>query len=133
MWSKKFFIKCLIFIICFFIIFSAHPTVYAFDSDSTEAYMSLLSDSERYCYVAGIISGFRLSGGFGVEEPVRVLRDCTKGMTLMQIDAIAKKYINENPEKWHVGVSGLILTSIFDSCRKNKTLKNPIDKQEGVK
>jgi hypothetical protein len=52
-------------------------------------------------------------------------------MSPPQLEAIATKYIKNNPENWHIPVGALIMYSFGNACKSNG--KPIIFKFEGVK
>lgn len=65
------------------------------------------SERERFSYVIGLIDMFWYSMDFAFPEIYEQLRARMEGMTGGQIQKIFEKYLEEHPERLHVGAAEL--------------------------
>ena len=85
---------------------------YFYDGTQLQLYMKegVVGESIATGYVAGVVDSF---DGIGIFcAPV--------GITLLQLVAIVKKYLEENPERWHITASKLVAEALQKSfpCKK---------------
>ena len=60
------------------------------------------SDSSMASYMAGVVGGLLVSPFLGAPEArVKALHQCLIGMTTNQLAATLKKWLKENPDRWH--------------------------------
>ena len=79
-----------------------------------------LPENGQMLYVWGVVDGWQpppLLGPHGASllkhyAPIR----CVEQMTYGQIMAIVKKYVEENPAKWHFTMSDLVWNALENAC-----------------
>ena len=60
------------------------------------------SDNSMAPYMAGVVNGLLLSPFLGAPEArVKPLHECLIGVTPNQLATVLKKWLKENPERWH--------------------------------
>ena len=70
-----------------------------------------LTDNGKTKYVVGVIDGLAVSG----MEP---FVECSYKLEPLQARAIVDKYMKDNPEHWHYGMSWIIKESLKSFCLK---------------
>lgn len=76
-----------------------------------------MGDEFLKSYVAGYADAFMLSPSIGVSASCGdALWSCIEGRTVPQLAAILRKYLNDNPDKWHWSANVLTYNAIFSTC-----------------
>lgn len=78
-----------------------------------------LPNQQRMLYVLGVLDGLRFSPvmALGTEDRTNKLANCTQNMNGEQILAIADKYVEARPEKWHESVHFQLFGALTEACR----------------
>lgn len=62
------------------------------------------SDESMASYMMGVVNGLLISPFYGApEQRLKPLSQCLTGVTSTQLAATLKKWLKENPERWHDG------------------------------
>lgn len=68
-------------------------------------------------YAMGFSNGMMASGIMGADgSKVKLLYDCTDGMSAKQLAAILDKYLKEHPEGWHEPLSVHSFDALLGVC-----------------
>jgi hypothetical protein len=71
-------------------------------------------------YVMGIVDSIQtLSEWKELASPDTLnLNTCTKSLTAGHIVAIVDKYLESNPEQWHLTMGGHVINALLQACEK---------------
>ena len=91
----------------------------------TEDYLGY-GQHERALYAEGLVDGISLSPLFdasgGKNEDFVTIKNCVRGMTNTQVEAIITKYAKEHPEKWHIGANFVAYLALREACAATNKL-----------
>ena len=82
-----------------------------------------LTRIEKMYYVMGRHDAMCAASMFGAPDSFVIeVVSCMKDMDSLQLAAIVEKYLDDHPEKWHLGMNTLIFPAFRDVCEdKPKT------------
>ena len=76
-----------------------------------------LSDNEIEAYMVGVTDGLLVSPVVGASEScILHYHKCMQGMTNYQLGAVLRKWLKENPERWHQGCNIASWRAIHEMC-----------------
>lgn len=79
--------------------------------------LNQLSDRDLGAYLMGIVDAFSAVMLFGADDRCyKAIRACSVGRDNIQMTAIVKKYLRENPENWHYQGSVIVYNALFREC-----------------
>lgn len=86
---------------------------------TAESYRSA-SASEREVYLLGFVDGILISPLLGApQNRIKILADCVTSKSVQQLDAVFIKYLNENPETWHLSFHQIALKALSNLCKES--------------
>jgi len=78
-----------------------------------------MSSSQQKAYAAGVTNGMLLAPLFGApKERLTWFESCVTGMTDIQVGAILKKYLENNPGRWHESSHITMYSAMLNACSK---------------
>lgn len=76
-----------------------------------------MPDLQLESYVAGIADALLATPLIGVSADCENhMYRCIEGRSVPQLTAIVRKYINENPDRWHDGANALVYRALILPC-----------------
>jgi hypothetical protein len=74
-----------------------------------------MPDIARVAYAAGFIDGM-IAATTAPDSSAGVAKCVADTMPYGQINAIVSKYVADHPEKWHLNLSALAATALWEAC-----------------
>jgi hypothetical protein len=77
-------------------------------------------ESLKMGYLTGIVDAIEglSEWGFLTEAEIVNMNTCTKDMTPNQVVAIVDKYLENNPEIWHLTMASHVINALIEACGK---------------
>ncbi|MDE0384839.1 MAG: hypothetical protein OXI22_13200 [Defluviicoccus sp.] len=76
------------------------------------------SDNSMAWYMAGVVNGLLVSPFLGAPEArLKPLNQCLVGVSTTQLAATLKKWLRENPERWHDGCHVAAFVALKNMCK----------------
>jgi hypothetical protein len=76
-----------------------------------------LDDDALGVYAMGYLDALASGSFFGMNEACRSTIDkCTRGKTNVQLAAILRKFLSDNPEHWHEPANMLLYDALLKRC-----------------
>ena len=76
-----------------------------------------MRDLELGTYAIGFMDALAGGNVFGMNPScLSAIQDCNRGRSGLQLAAIIRKYLKENPEHWHVPAHGIAFSALLRQC-----------------
>lgn len=73
--------------------------------------------TQRVTYIMGLVDGIRTSAVLDASGPRYTKAiSCFENMTGNQVTAIMEKWINNNPEQWHMSLNHVFISMMYKTC-----------------